>query len=316
MESLQKGKILFHLGEAMRFEFVNYQLKGKPYLDALIQAGFEHTRENPELLFIDRERYMTNNTVARNQVLRYPGVPVMTYPHCALPPWWYDGLVPMPDYIKRVFVIGNGQKRAMKIIAPGAKVETTGWPWCKVLPFKANEISNILFAPIHSTGGRLRPEGIEANQKIMAALRKLDKTRYKVTVRFIESRIRQGVSREPTFKWIKGVTDNSTDDIDKADLVIAEGTMMYLAVARGKPVIGINQHLPMRPNMKEGYNPHNWDKYGPGIAYPVNFGDAPLVELFDRAMVEQTKWKRDFIGDEFDPVKFAKKVEHAWKKDS
>jgi len=33
-------------------------------------------------------------------------------------------------------------------------------------------------------------------------------------------------------------------------------------------------------------------------------------------MVEQTKWKRDFIGDEFDPVKFAKKVEHAWKKDS
>jgi hypothetical protein len=92
--------------------------------------------------------------------------------------------------------------------------------------------------------------------------------------------------------------------------------MMYLAVARGKPVIGINQHLAMRPNTLEGYIPHNWDKYGPDIAYPINFGDAPLVELFDRALVEQTKWKRDFIGSEFDPAKFAKKVENAWKKDS
>jgi hypothetical protein len=131
----------------------------------------------------------------------------------------------------------------------------------------------------------------------------------------VESRIQQGLVRNEAFHWVRGVADNSTTDIDKADLVIAEGTMMHLAVARGKPVIGINQHLPCRANkMSEKYVPHNWEKYGPDIAYPINYGEAPLFKLMERAMTEQTQWRKDFVGLEMDAEKFSKKVEAVKRK--
>jgi hypothetical protein len=295
----------------MKFWYVNYQHKGIPYRDALLSAGFELSQDNPDFLLIDRERFMVNNREPRADVMRYLGKPVITYPHCALPPWWYDGLVPAPDYIKCVFVIGEGQKRAMEIIAPNLRVEAAGWAWSEILPFQPREIRNILFAPVHSTGSRLRPEAFEANQAIMRELIDLSMrdNRYKVTVRYIGSRIRQGVRRYSDFKYVRGGANGVTDDIVKADIVIAEGTFMYLSSALGKPVIGINQHLPMRPNMREGYTPHNWQKYSEDIAYPVSFGDAPLRELLDRAVVEPAQWRRGFIGERFCPSKFAGIVE-------
>jgi hypothetical protein len=294
----------------MRFYINHYQVKSEPYRQAMIEAGHTEDPLNPDVALFDRDWLIHNDNKPRAEILKYPNSKIMVYPHSALPPWWYDGLVPLQDYVKCVFVIGEGQKRAMKIISPNARVETTGWPWSKVLPFKRpDKIRNVLFAAIHPAGGRLRPEAIEANQSIMRDLKELDPSKYKVTVRFMESRIAQGLSRDQSFNWVRGAPDNSTTDIDNADIVIAEGTMMYLAAARGKPVIGINQHLPCRANkMSDRYVPHNWDKYGQDIAYPINYGDAPLLELFDRAMIEQTQWRKDFIGDQLDSKKFAKKV--------
>jgi hypothetical protein len=300
----------------MRFYINNYQNKSEVFKHALTSAGHIYDAEAPEVALFDRDWYIHNDDKPRLEVMKYLNSNVMVYPHSALPPWWYDGLVPLQDYVKCVFVIGEGQKRAMKIIAPEANVQTTGWPWSKVLPFQApDEIRNILFAPIHPAGGRLRPEAIEANQSIMQALKKLDPAKYRVTIRFIESRIRQGLNRNEAFRWVRGVADNSTTDIDNADLVIAEGTMMYLAVARGKPTIGINQHLPCRANnTSDKYTPHNWEKYGPDIAYPINYGEAPLFKLMERAMTEQTQWRKDFVSQELDAVKFAKKVDAVRKK--
>lgn len=300
----------------MKFYINNYQNKSEPFKRALVSAGHVYDTEAPEVALFDRDWFIHNDQKPRPEVMKYLNSNVMVYPHSALPPWWYDGLVPLQDYVKCVFVIGEGQKRAMRIIAPGANVQTTGWPWSKVLPFQQpQEIRNILFAPIHPAGGRLRPEAIEANQSIMQALKKLDPKKYRISIRFIESRIRQGLNRNEAFHWVRGVADNSTTDIDKADLVIAEGTMLHLAVARGKPAIGINQHLPCRANKaSDKYIPHNWEKYGPDIAYPINYGDAPLSELIERAMTEQVQWRKDFIGQEMDPAKFAKKVEAARKK--
>lgn len=297
----------------MRFYINNYQLKSAAFRNALLEAGHIEDDINPDVILFDRDWYIHNDNKPRPETLKYPNATLMVYPHSALPPWWYDGLVPLQDRVKCVFVIGEGHKRAMNIINPHARVEVTGWPWCEVKPFRANEIRNILFAPIHPAGGRLRPEAFEANQSIMRDLKSLC-SKYHVTIRFIESRIRQGLSRHEAFHWIRGVPDNSTDDIDNADLVIAEGTMMYLAAARGKLVIGINQHLPCRANkMSEQYTPKNWHKYGDDIAYPINYGEAPILELFERALIEQTQWRKDFVGDKMDPIKFAGKVENVWK---
>ncbi|MFA5715011.1 MAG: hypothetical protein WC998_04695 [Candidatus Paceibacterota bacterium] len=299
----------------MKFYINQYQNKGQAFKTALIKAGHVEDLDAPDVALFDRDRYIHNDREPRREVCAYINSTIMVYPHSALPPWWYDGLVALHDYVKCVFVIGEGQKRAMNIIAPQARVETTGWPWCEVKPFnRPDEIRNILFAAIHPAGGKLRPEALEANQSIMRDLIALPQSKYNISVRYVENRMRQGLRRYESINWIRGTADNSTTDIDNADLVIAEGTMMHLAVARGKPVIGINQHLPCRTNNHSDlYTPHNWDKYGSGIAYPINYGDAPLEALFDRAMTEQTQWRKDFVGDEMDPIMFAGKVENVWK---
>lgn len=289
----------------MKFYVFPYQHKSEPFRAALLSSGHEESKANPDIILADREWYIQNN---QNAV-------VAVYPHSALPPWWYDGLIKLQDNVKCVFVIGEGQKRAMKIISPNVRVETTGWPWSELVSFqKPAHVKKILFAPIHPAGGRLRPEAIEANNAILNDLLQLSNS-YKITIRYVGNRFRQGVGRASRLNHVAGIADGSTKDIDEADLVIAEGTMMYLSVARGKPTIGINQHLPMRGNKKSDiHTPHNWDRYGDGIGYPINYGSAPLDELIARAAdCECSDWRNDFIGDKLSEHEFAAKVENIWR---
>ena len=77
---------------------------------------------------------------------------------------------------------------------------------------------------------------------------------------------------------------------------------MYLSVARGKPTIGINQHVPPRPNGWGGFKPfklNHWNEYEKYLAYPIDFDDGDdLPGLINRATKEeQTEWKKIFIGN-------------------
>jgi hypothetical protein len=303
-----------YLGSEMKFYVYPYQHKGEPYRAALEESGHIEDNINPDIILIDRDQ-LANEKLPREEVIKYPNAVVTVYPHSPLPPWWYDGLVQLRDYVKCVFVIGEGQKRAMKIIAPHARVETTGWAWSELRPFQdVGSVKNIFFAPIHPAGGRLRPEAIDANAAITKDLVRLAEHGYDVTIRYMGSRFRQGIRRCDKIKFVQGVADGSTKEIDEADLVIAEGTMMYLSIARGKPTIGINQHLPTRGNKHSDQPPHNWSKYGDGIAYPINYGSAPIEDLMRRAASFECKeWRRDFIGDKLIPQEFAAKVERIWK---
>lgn len=302
------------MASKMSFYVVKYQAKSAAYREALLSAGYVEDRRSPDVLLIDRDWFISNDAEPRAEVRICPDATVMVYPHSAMPPWWYDGLVKMQPYVKCVFVIGEGQKRAMQIIAPEARVEVIGWSWSELVPFRRPEkVKRILFAPIHPAGGKLRPEAIAANKAIMNELMGLSRD-YEISVRYIGSRYRQGIHDARRIKMISGAADNSTTDIDNADLVIAEGSMMYLAVARGKPTIGINQHIPTRANKMSGrYTPKNWKLYGDDIAYPINYGSAPLKDLIECAMTEQSQWRRDFVGNAFRPRAFAAKVEKIWR---
>lgn len=301
----------------MNFYVCGHQHKGQPYAKALREAGHHLRPGNPDVALFDRDWYMHNNQKPRGIVSDYirKGAVIMIYPHSPLPPWWYDGLVPLQEHVRCVFVIGEAQKRAMQIIAPHARVKTTGWAWCEQKEFQQPpEVKRILFAPIHPSGRALRPEGMEANKRIYADLKDIMRiTDIQVTVRYMGDLRTQGLRRFKCFDWIEGQPDGSTAEIDNADLVIAEGTFMYLAVARGKPTIGINQHLPIRANKHADiFTPHNWEKYGPDLAYPINYGDADILNLIDKAVSgEQTFWRQQHIGKQLDPFKFSADVEKA-----
>ncbi|MDY6867223.1 MAG: hypothetical protein SVT56_04870 [Chloroflexota bacterium] len=288
-----------------------YNFKGRPYHLAMYSAGHRPKADKAEIAFFDRDWYMHNDKRPRYQVTKHlqRGASIMIYPHSALPPWWYDGLIKIQPYVKCVFVIGEGQKAAMRVIAPEIHTEAAGWPWCPQRAYASSgAIETILFAPIHPAGGKLRPEAVQANRDIYHELKRVQsQTGCKVVVRYVGDLVQQGLHPYHRFEWVQGRSDGKTKEIDAADVVIAEGTMMYLAVARGKPTIGINQHLPCRANkMSEKYTPHNWDKYGPDLAYPINYGDAPLQELIEQAMAgEQSEWRERFIGEDMDRRTFA-----------
>jgi hypothetical protein len=289
----------------------NHQHKGRPYHLALHAAGHHPKAAKADVVLVDRDRYIQtpDSTLAYVQNFIDQGAVIMIYPHSALPPWWYDGLVPFSDYIKCVIVIGEGQKDAMRIIAPEADVFVVGWPWCPQKPFSQPEQLKIVnFAPIHPSGGVLRPEAVRANRAILSELKTVQKeTGCRVVIRYIEKLRLQGLHPYEGFEWVEGRKNGATEQIDQADIVIAEGTYLYQAVARGKPAIGINQHLPVRANKNSNqYTPHNWDKYGPDLAYPINYGDAQLQDLIDRAMTEeQTAWRERFIGEDLNRLAFA-----------
>ena len=84
---------------------------------------------------------------------------------------------------------------------------------------------------------------------------------------------------------------------------------MYLSVARGKPTIGINQHIPPRPNdygFKE-FKLKQWDKYESFLAYPIDFDEDNLLNLINMAAKkEQFKWKKNFIGNEMNSTYLSK----------
>jgi hypothetical protein len=298
----------------MKFFVYGHQHKGEPYHQALIDAGWISSEDEAEVVFLDKDWYMHNDKLPHPDALKQHerGAAVMIYPHSAMPPWWYDGLMKIQPFVSCVFVVGEGQKEAMRIIEPDVRVETTGWPWCEQKPFQEPEkLKHVLFAPIHPAGTRLRPEAVQANCDIAKDLKRVARwTGCKVTVRYIGKLRHQGLKYYHRFDWIEGAPDGSTKEIDDADVVIAEGTFMYLSIARGKPTVGINQHLTCRANKtSEIYTPHHWNQYGPGIAYPINYQKRELMNLIEYAIEhEQAQWRADFIGDTLDPFTFAEKV--------
>jgi hypothetical protein len=303
----------------MWYYVCNHQHKGRPYHLALHAAGHHPKASKAEVALFDRDWFMHNDKKPRFQVTEQleRGSVIMIYPHSALPPWWYDGLIKIHPYVACVFVIGEGQKAAMRIIEPSVHVETTGWPWCPQKQFEKPEgLNRVLFGPIHPAGGRLRPEAFTANREIFHDLKRIQsQTGCEVVVRYIGSLKQQGLHPYHRFEWIKGRPDGQTKEIDAADVVIAEGTFIYQAVARGKPTVGINQHLPCRANkMSDKYCPHNWDKYGNDLAYPINYEPRKLLENIEEAMQgEQSEWRKRFIGDQMDRMAFAETVEGIWR---
>ena len=162
----------------MRSFFVfNHQHKGRSFYKALIKQGWRSMSKDPDLLLVDREWTIINNGEPRKMIFRVasPDSRIVIYPHSALVPWWYDGLVDIHPRVNVVLVIGEGQREVMRRIDPSIPVRVVGWPWCKQRKFvRPKKIRRILFAPIHCSGnGDLRPEAVKANQWIIKELRNL-----------------------------------------------------------------------------------------------------------------------------------------------
>lgn len=305
------------MASPIKFFMKHHQHKGKPFSRAMRANGWLHVREKADVVFID---YTTNREAWTKMFdkMSEEGSTIFIYPHCPTVPWWYDGIYTIDPRVNTIFVIGEEQKEAAQIFIPETThIEVTGFPYCEQLRFKpCQSPKNVLFAPIHSSNENLpfRPEAIESNTKAFESLLKIPDI--KLTVRYLGTNLeRLGLWVEKNVKYIHGNPDGSYQDIDNADLVIAEGTYMFLAVARGKPTVGLNQHNPIRMN-NDGRTPKRWDEYGHKVSYPIDASDGNLADIIKFAgRNEASLWRERSIGSQFNSRKFCQIVYKARKED-
>ncbi len=284
----------------MKYWILHHQHKGKPIEAALKSQGWVYSR-TPDIALFDTAR---NDRIA--DMFRKTKSSLVLYPHTAIAAWWYDGLMELPKDYAAILVIGEGQKQVQQIITPNMRTEIIGWSYCPILPFKKPEkVKRIVFAPIHPSGsGVLRPEARDVNARVFRCLLELPDVQ--IILRVIGKLEDNGLWYSPKVITKNAKPDGSYAEIDIADLVIAEGMYLSLAVARGKPAIGMNQRISMKVN-RSGHVPERWDEYNYLQAYPIDFDDGDIMELIDRALdgSQVSEWKSRFIGEQLQPKKLS-----------
>lgn len=307
------------------YYLASHQHKGIPYKKALNAEGWVRTGD-PKVAQVALFDHITNRTHMgkfRHVVQEYAdaGAAIVNYPHAAILPWWYDGLMEVPPELALLLVISEEYKRLTETFLPDVPIVSTGFPYCQILPFKSSSrmVKHILFAPIHpSRLGHLRMECYIANQNVYKELKRVQKaTQCRVTVRYLYDLQEQGLRNYRNFDYIQATPDGGTREIDKADVVISEGTMLHIAVARGKAAIAMNQENPIRPNTSAtGWKATHWDDYSEQIAYPINYRQGTLLQQIQQALKgtrETTEWKKKFIDTEMDSAKFALLMQQVWE---
>lgn len=285
----------------MRIYVKPHQHKAETLIRMLTQGGHKLARRSVDIALFDVvSGYRGEGFLVKAEELWNEGATIMIYPHAATVPWWYDGVWELDQRVAGILVTTKAHRKIVEsFILPTVMVQATGWMLCEQQPFQpVDRVRRILFMPIHPPkGGLLREEAREANRKAMLSLSSLA-DQYEITVRYIGDLDRQGIWYHPGMTYLHALPDGGLDEIDATDLVIAEGTALHLAVARGKPVIGINQHEAPRSNFGDQGGEH-WQDYAGVLRYPIDLNDGPLEDLVRIAgYEEQIKWREDNIGED------------------
>ncbi len=310
-----------------RYCLVEHQYKAKAFSEALWRVGFRgHRRlDDARFLLIDHEfsGLFAGTTVKwREQVVKAGemGIPIFVYPHSVRPNVPYD----LTDYwypVSTLFTIGEGHARVLDMIGYPNPVEVVGWPYGEIRDFDPPSHDGklkVLFAPIHPVGNIWLPDDEkELNARTLRLLLELT-DRIDLTVRFIGKLAANGLWVDTRALYKKALPDGSTDDVERADVVIAAFTMAYTAIALGKPLVmlgeGIRPHNSPRGNGKLVYA-RNWEVYRDYMRYPYNVEDCKtsksLWSTIQKAIAGSAQvrnWRERFIGEPFNGPKFVAKV--------
>lgn len=246
------------------------------------------------------------------------GIPLFLYPHAARPMVQYDGIIEVNPGVRCLFTHAEGGKQVMEAFGFEKPVEVVGWSFCKIKPFRpVEQVKNVLFAPIHPNfNGWLSKYDLEINQKAFKKIHTwCKKSGANLTVRHLHALSENGLEPVEGVTFFRGSADQSTADIENADLVVAHQTFAYLAVARGKPTLMMGEAVPPR----SGNNRHNfkfvkhWIDYKDLLMFPLDILNCRSVDkLIEKAAsgdAEIAEWRRFFIGDPFDGQRFVDRLE-------
>lgn len=301
----------------------DHQNKSAAYAGALTDAGYSIARHLSSV----GVRFLLTDADWREDLMTEAyanSIPVFLYPHAARPMVQYDGCVE-PRTVRAMFAQAPGGAELMKRIGYPNPVVVTGWAFSEVRPFQpVGEVKHIIFAPIHpNANGYLHQVDKDLNRRTLAVLKDYClATGASLSIRYIGNPDQCGI---PELGWIcseyadqieahKGKKNNSTWDMDNADVVVAHQTYAYMAVALGKPCVMMGEDVPPRSgNTDKGFcYVKHWPRYKDYLMYPLDILQGDPAETIAKACAgsrEADIWRERFIGEPFDGKKFVKELE-------
>jgi hypothetical protein len=277
----------------------NHQHKGRFLMKAFRHANWRPSTARPDLIFYDKDAPIYGEPYERLMRHKERGAKIVLYQHAAMPPWWYDGFREVNDYVDLYLSFAPATTQFMNTYVPLLKTIEIGWAWCNQKPFEPiKKPRKICFAPIHPSAEGLNQTKKDTNARVFEAILQLPESWYK-EIRIIGSLEANGLWHDRRVSFSQARPDGKTHNIDRADVVIGEGTFVYLSVARGRPTISLLTDKPPCTNRNENHNPEHWEDWKHLVRYPYDFDDAPLEELIEQATAkEATEWRKLNIGQQ------------------
>ncbi len=302
------------------FYYFNHQNKGKAFAEALIARGWKKVSDYFGAGVCLADSDVTELRKEHLAKMHARGTKIFVYPHAARPPVHYD----FDDYkasglTTAQFVVSERHADVLRAIGYEGPIHPIGWSYCPIERYRGSkQLRRVLFAPVHANGsGWLHQVDKDLNRRAFDRARKFSRERkLDLTVRFLGSLDGCGVPRVPGVNYVRGEPNQSIANIKNADLVIATQTFQYLAVASGKPTIGVGESV----SPKIGFSDEtfrwasSWDKYRDLMAFPLDILDDSVTmnDLVDMAINENPvveDWKKALIGRPFDPKLFVNNLE-------
>lgn len=294
------------------FALYERQGKGAVFEKALQQSGYLSLNEWRRASFVLADHDQRQDML---QILR-ANKPFFLYPHSSRSMVMWDGILPPASSVKCNFVFWEGHKKVMQIYGYPRPIETTGWTYCKIEPFRASkEMKRVLFAPIHpnrsadSRGNKLARVDLDLNRRAFEILNRIEGI--DLTVRMYGSWADNGllVSNVKTSLSDLSIEGSLTELKKGYDIVVAHQTFAHIAIAKGIPTVMFGEDtVPHSVNTKA----KNWEHYKHFLMFPLDILVGNPMEVMERACggdEDIRRWKDDFIGEAFDPQRFTKKIE-------
>jgi hypothetical protein len=296
----------------MKFYVYDHNCKAAAYIAALENAGHKRAENinKIDFLLVDHDqREPIEECIGR--------MPVFLYPHSAKALLFVQQKEPRK--VTCNFTIAEGHKEVADMLHYPFPTEIMGWTYTPLREFqkvKPDKNTKVLFAPIHPLNG-------QGNQRIKYYNRETFNilTRHKnidLSVRYIDNITESGIWDAEGIRYINGRANNAYYNILENDLVIANDTFAHMSVALGKPTVFLNGETNrLRRNERPRFKQHKARaKYKNLVQYPYNmeavFGKPQLAErIFTNVLKTPVNdWKIKFIGEAFEPEKFAERIEH------
>lgn len=285
----------------MKVAFHDYCGKGSLLRQALVAAGHAVDGPGPPDVYVtdhDLQTYGDRD-------------PVVLYAHGGAPILSWDGHYAPRTGVRLHLTHGVGQAQILAAYGYPVPTVPVGWLYSDVAAPRYGEVRRVLFAPMHPLGtGYLPDDQREANQRTFAKLSL--HADFELTVRTWGRPTQAGVPEHPGVTYVDYGGTLDTASIDAADLVVAEGTLAHLALARGVPTIFIGSDLPPDVGHTAPLIPTRWPAYADLMRYPVDIDDGPLSALVDAVTTPSASvedYRRRFVGGPFDPQAAVRLVE-------